>query len=78
MARLPTGTEKSPVVSPFAEGGPGCHLKARLAAGDVLVGGIITEYTRPSLMKIYRQAGFDFLYIETEHTLFEPSAPTRR
>ena len=74
MARLPSGTEKSPVVSPFAEGGPGRHLKARLAAGDVLVGGILTEYVRPSLMKIYRQAGFDFIYIETEHTLFEPSA----
>ena len=29
---------------------------------------------RPSLMKIYRQAGFDFLYIETEHTLIQPSA----
>ena len=74
MARFPAGTEKSPVVSHFAEGGPGRHMKARLAAGDVLVGGTLTEYARPSLIKIYRQAGFDFIYIETEHTLLEPSA----
>ena len=74
MARLPAGTEKGPVVSHFAEGGPGRHMKARLAAGDVLVGGTLTEYARPSLVKIYRQAGFDFIYIETEHTLLEPSA----
>ena len=74
MARLPANTEKNPVASHFAEGGPGRHLKGRLAAGDVLVGGTLTEYARPSLVKIYRQAGFDFIYIETEHTLLEPSA----
>ena len=74
MAGLLTGAPKSAVVSPFAEGGPGRHLKARLAAGDVLVGGILTEYARPSLIKIYRQAGFDFIYVETEHTLFGPAA----
>ena len=74
MARLPTSTLKTELISPFVEGGPGRHLKARLAAGDVLIGGILTEYARPSLVKIYRQAGFDFVYIETEHIMFGPSA----
>ena len=74
MARLPTKIRKTELISPFSEGGPGRHLKARLAAGDVLVGGILTEYARPSLIKLYRQAGFDFVYIETEHTMFGPPA----
>jgi 4-hydroxy-2-oxoheptanedioate aldolase len=50
--------------------GPGRQLKAQLKAGAVLVGGIGTEYLRPSLVKLYKQAGFDFLYIEYEHCLF--------
>ena len=54
----------------YPEGGPGRHLKARLKAGEVLVGGILTEYTHPSLIKLYRQAGFDFVYIEIEHVFF--------
>ena len=60
--------------SRYPEGGPGRHLKARLKAGDVLVGGIVTEYARPSIMKLYRQAGFDFVYIEYEHVYFDPTA----
>ena len=31
------------------------------------------EYMRPSIVKLYRQAGFDFLYIEYEHGRFEPT-----
>jgi 2-dehydro-3-deoxyglucarate aldolase/4-hydroxy-2-oxoheptanedioate aldolase len=61
-------------VSPYPEGGPGRQLKARLKAGDVLLGGILTEYARPSLVKLYRQAGFDFLYVEYEHVFFGPAA----
>jgi len=38
------------------------------------VGGILTEYARPSLVKLYRQAGFDFLYVEYEHVFFDPPA----
>jgi 4-hydroxy-2-oxoheptanedioate aldolase len=49
-------------------------LKARLAAGDVLLAGILAEYARPSLVKLYRQAGFDFLYVEYEHGSFAPTA----
>lgn len=58
----------------YAEGGPGRHLKARLRRGDVLIGGILAEYARPSLVKLYCQAGFDFLYIEYEHGYFAPTA----
>ena len=62
-----------PNASLFPEGGPGRQLKARLKAGEVLVGGIIGEIVRPSLMKFYQQAGFDFVYIEYEHVFFDPT-----
>lgn len=52
----------------------GRSFKERLAKGEVLVGGILVEYARPSLVKIYSQAGFDFLYVEYEHTFFNPAA----
>ncbi len=55
----------------YPEGGPGRQLKARLAAREVLVGGMVLEYTRPSLMKLYQQAGYDFVYIEYEHAYFD-------
>lgn len=51
--------------------GPGRLLKGRLRNGDILVGGMLTEYARPSLVKLYVQAGFDFLYIEYEHGFFD-------
>jgi len=57
----------------YPEGGPGRHLKKRLKEGDVLVGGMVSEYARPSLMKLYQMAGFDFVFIEYEHTFFDPS-----
>ena len=56
-------------------GGPtdvlGRKMKQRFQAGDVLVGGMLTEFARPSLVKLYIQAGFDFLYIEYEHGYFD-------
>ena len=51
--------------------GPGRLLKRRLRNGDVLVGGMVAEHLRPSLVKLYVQAGFDFMYIEYEHGFFE-------
>lgn len=48
----------------------GRHFKKRLQSGEVLIGGILSEYARPSLIKLYCQAGFDFLFIENEHVLF--------
>lgn len=59
--------------SVYLEGGPGRHLRARLLAGDLLLGGMVVEYLRPSIMKLYKQAGFDFAYIEYEHAYFEPA-----
>ena len=52
---------------------PGRHLKTLLQGDDVVIGGIISEYLRPSLIKYYCQAGFDFAYLEYEHTFFSPS-----
>ncbi len=39
-----------------------------------MLGGILAEYARPSLVKLYREAGFDFLYVEYEHGSFAPGA----
>ena len=36
----------------------------------MLVGGILGEIVRPSLVKCYEQAGCDFVYIEFEHVFF--------
>ena len=74
---MTTGKSAKPagfVQAMYPSGGPGRHLKARLKAGDVLVGGIAAEYLRPSLMKMYAHAGFDFVYIEYEHAFFDPAA----
>ncbi|NQU10734.1 hypothetical protein HQ590_08090 [bacterium] len=51
----------------------GRNFKKRLRRGELLIGGIVSEYARPSLIKLYCQAGFDFLYIEYEHVLFSPT-----
>tara|TARA_Y100000590_G_scaffold414909_1_gene512194 strand:- start:3694 stop:4524 length:831 start_codon:yes stop_codon:yes gene_type:complete len=59
--------------NPYPAGGPGRHLKSRLSDGDILVAGTITEYVRPSLVKLYKNAGFDFIYIEYEHGFLNPS-----
>ena len=57
--------------TPESAEGPGRLLKHRLRNGDVLVGGMVAEHLRPSLVKLYVQAGFDFMYIEYEHGFFE-------
>ena len=36
----------------------------------MLIGPLLEEYARPSLIKLFRHAGFDFVYIEYEHTFF--------
>lgn len=41
-------------------------LKQKLADGEVVIGGMITHFLRPAMMKIYAQCGFDFAYIENE------------
>lgn len=52
---------------------PAKSLKQLIRSNQVLVGGIVSEYLRPSLFKLYRYAGFDFGFIEYEHTWFEPT-----
>ena len=54
----------------YPEGGPGRHLKARLKRSDVLIGPMLEAYAHPSLIKLFQHAGFDFVYIEYEHSLF--------
>jgi 2-keto-3-deoxy-L-rhamnonate aldolase RhmA len=72
MAQLSANQGSTSSTSVYPEGGPGRQLKARLKAGHVLVGGILVEFARPSLVRKYRQAGFDFVFIETEHMFFNP------
>lgn len=50
----------------------GLDFKCRLAGTDLLLGGIVQEYLYPSLIKLYARAGFDFLFLEMEHALFNP------
>ena len=50
---------------------PGRSLKAALRNGQVLLGGMLSEYARPALVKLFVHAGFDFLYIEYEHGFFD-------
>ena len=72
IAKVPTAESRLKFLYP--EGGPGRQLKARLRAGDIQIGGILDEYARPLLVKLYQQAGFDFVYIEYEHGMYSPTA----
>ncbi|MSR82865.1 MAG: hypothetical protein EXS58_08060 [Candidatus Latescibacteria bacterium] len=54
----------------------GRNFKRRLRAGEVLLGGSVSEYLRPSLAKIYAQAGYDFVYVDKEHMFFDGSEMT--
>ena len=65
-----TGTAKRSGPSRSDPTALGRGFKKRLQSKDVLLGGIVMEYVRPSIVKIYRNAGFDFIYAEVEHTLF--------
>ena len=55
----------------YPSGGPGRELKNRLANREVLLGAMINEYSRPSLAKIYKEAVYDFLFIDYEHLYFD-------
>ena len=54
----------------------GRNFKRRLRAGEVMLGGSVAEYLRPSLAKIYAQAGYDFIYVDKEHMFFDGSEMT--
>ena len=47
----------------------GRKFKQRLRSDDVILGGVIFELIRPPLVKLYRQAGFEFIFADTEHVL---------
>jgi len=69
---------KSPITLPSVElqrpsAQPGRQLKGLLHAGEVLLGGMIAEYVRPSLVKLYCHAGFDFVFFEYEHGFLNPT-----
>jgi 2-keto-3-deoxy-L-rhamnonate aldolase RhmA len=49
-------------------------LKQLLRDKDVVVGATAMEFLRPALVKLYKHAGFDFIYLEYEHALMDPSA----
>ncbi len=48
-------------------------LKRLLKERDLLVGATVMEYMRPALVKLYKQGGFDFVYVEYEHGLMDPA-----
>lgn len=49
----------------------GRGFKRRLKSNDILLGGMVSEYLRPSLVKHYRYAGFDFIFVDKEHIFFD-------
>lgn len=48
----------------------GLAFKQRLQSNDILLGGMVMEYIRPSLVKMYKNAGYDFILADGEHVLF--------
>jgi 4-hydroxy-2-oxoheptanedioate aldolase len=74
MAKMTNLSRDEAAESSHSRGSSGRELKRRLKSGEVLIGGILTEYARPSLVKLYVHAGFDFMYIEYEHGCFPPTA----
>ena len=70
VSRVPSAKDRLNFLYP--EGGPGQQLNARLKARQVQIGGILDEYARPIVPKLYQQAGFDFVYIEYEHASLSP------
>jgi 4-hydroxy-2-oxoheptanedioate aldolase len=45
-------------------------FRKKLASSGVLLGAIVAQFIRPPLAKLYAYAGFDFVYLETEHVTF--------
>lgn len=70
VSKIPTASDRRNFLYP--EGGPGRQLKRRLLEGQVQIGGILDEYARPVITKLYHQAGFDFIYVEYEHASLSP------
>ncbi len=52
----------------------GKAFKRRLKDPKVIIGAMVFEYLRPSLVKIFAAAKFDFIFIEKEHGFFDYQA----
>ena len=48
-------------------------LIQKLRDGEIVFGGTVSEHLRPSVVKAFASAGFDFVFIENEHGAFEPA-----
>jgi 2-keto-3-deoxy-L-rhamnonate aldolase RhmA len=46
-------------------------LKAALAAGRVQTGAIVGQFRTPEIARIYKAAGFDWVFVDTEHGGFD-------
>ena len=62
-----TTTRRQPAADPTALGRA---FKRRIKSGPILLGLTAKEYLRPSLVKLYKNAGTDFIMVENEHVLF--------
>lgn len=49
-------------------------LKQLLREKDVIIAATVMEFLRPALIKLYKHAGFDLVYLEYEHALMNPAA----
>ena len=49
-------------------------LKEKMKAGEPVVGLTIAELLRPCVVKVFANAGSDFLYVENEHCMLNPTA----
>ena len=48
-------------------------LKQRLQDGEIVFGATVLEHLRPSVVKAFANAGFDFIFVENEHAWFDGS-----
>jgi 2-dehydro-3-deoxyglucarate aldolase/4-hydroxy-2-oxoheptanedioate aldolase len=47
------------------------RLKAALAQGNVQLGSILGQFRSPEIVRIYKAAGFDWVFVDTEHGGFD-------
>ena len=47
------------------------RLKAALAQGSVQTGSIVGQFRSPEIIRIYKAAGFDWVFVDTEHGGFD-------
>jgi 2-dehydro-3-deoxyglucarate aldolase/4-hydroxy-2-oxoheptanedioate aldolase len=47
------------------------RLKAALAQGKVQAGSILGQFRSPEIIRIYKAAGFDWVFVDTEHGGFD-------